>query len=586
LAGQTNWLLIYDNVDDPTSLAEIRPPDSGQLLLTSRNPALSHVADLVEISVLDRSESIALLRRRCRTLDEVRADRVAAALGDLPLAIEQAGCFLSATGLNSVEYLHLLATMPGYAGLADPTVERHPGLVTVVNVCRARLKAANPAAADLLDQLSFCAAEPLPLTSDFDTAARGEPARRFGVQIGDMATVAAAVRDTTKVGLARHAGTTLQIHRLVQALLRARLSTEETSRVRHSAQRLVATSSPGNPDDLTNWPSYAILTPHLRALIASEHGDMTSGDVEPESFRELLIAATRYLYVSGQNATGRQLAAAAFGRWTRILGAEHPDTLRAAHSLAVCLWSLGDLAGARELHEEVCHARRRVLGHDHPETLRSADSLAVDLWSLGDLSGARGLHVDTLSRRRRILGDDHPDTLRSAHNLGIDLRELGDLDGARRLHEETLGGRRRILGDDHPETLRSAHNLGIDLRELGDLDGARRLHEDTLARGRRALGDDHPETLRSADSLAVDLRELGDLAGARNLHEDTLARRRRVLGDDHPDTLRSAYNLAVDLAELGDLDGSRSLHEDTLVRRRRVLGDKHPDTEKSREWLS
>jgi hypothetical protein len=83
---------------------------------------------------------------------------------------------------------------------------------------------------------------------------------------------------------------------------------------------------------------------------------------------------------------------------------------------------------ARDLNQDTLARYRRVLGDDHPSTLRTANNLAVCLHELGDLQAARDLEQDTLDRYRRILGDDHPDTLRTASNLAADLRALGETD--------------------------------------------------------------------------------------------------------------------------------------------------------------
>jgi hypothetical protein len=50
-----------------------------------------------------------LLRRLVPDLTETEADLVAAAVGDLPLAVEQAGSLLADTGLAVDRYLRLLA---------------------------------------------------------------------------------------------------------------------------------------------------------------------------------------------------------------------------------------------------------------------------------------------------------------------------------------------------------------------------------------------------------------------------------------------------------------------------------------------
>ena len=86
---------------------------------------------------------------------------------------------------------------------------------------------------------------------------------------------------------------------------------------------------------------------------------------------------------------------------------------------------LGDARAARDLDQDTLECRRRVLGHDHPDTLKSASNLAADLRALGEARAARDLDEDTLERRRRVLGQEHPDTLSSAHNLALDLPAPG-----------------------------------------------------------------------------------------------------------------------------------------------------------------
>ena len=51
---------------------------------------------------------------------------------------------------------------------------------------------------------------------------------------------------------------------------------------------------------------------------------------------------------------------------------------------AVGLRDLGEYQAARELDEDTLARSRRVLGEDHPDTLRSANNLAADLRELGE----------------------------------------------------------------------------------------------------------------------------------------------------------------------------------------------------------
>jgi hypothetical protein len=58
-------------------------------------------------------------------------------------------------------------------------------------------------------------------------------------------------------------------------------------------------------------------------------------------------------------------------RYRRVLGDEHPNTLSAAHNLAVVLTSLNEHEYAMKLNEATMNRQRKVLGEDHPDTLAS-----------------------------------------------------------------------------------------------------------------------------------------------------------------------------------------------------------------------
>ncbi|MFE2582969.1 NB-ARC domain-containing protein, partial [Streptomyces sp. NPDC059378] len=132
LAARRDWLLVYDNLDDLGAMNDLLPPDGGKLLITGRDPRIGRIGTRIDVTEFERDESITLLSRRCPSLSPDDADRVAAAVGDLPLSVEQVGCFLDETGLATSDYLRLLGSQPAASGLDDRTVSAHPGLVSVV----------------------------------------------------------------------------------------------------------------------------------------------------------------------------------------------------------------------------------------------------------------------------------------------------------------------------------------------------------------------------------------------------------------------------------------------------------------------
>ena len=60
----------------------------------------------------------------------------------------------------------------------------------------------------------------------------------------------------------------------------------------------------------------------------------------------------------------------------------------------------GDLADTRRLHEQVLEVRRRVLGEEHPDTIRSMNNLAVILRAQGNLARAHKIYEQVLEVRR------------------------------------------------------------------------------------------------------------------------------------------------------------------------------------------
>jgi hypothetical protein len=563
------WLLVFDNAEQPADVLGWLPGGGGHVLITSRQQQWADVAVPVEVDVLARAESVAMLQARVTALAETDADRLAAALGDLPLAVAQAAGYLPGSGLSAAAYLQLLGTRTAEVLDLGKPVSYPRSLAAATGLSVDQLADQDPAAAQLISVCAFLAPEPIPQDL-FTTTTAAQLPDPLAVRAGDPLAWPQLLARLATRSLARVDQDGLQLHRLTQAIVRDRLSPAQAAAIRVSAEAILAAYDPGAAEDPAAWPRWARLLPHL---LAADPAATTSDDL-----REQANSAAWYLLMRGDTRLGHDFADQLYQQWRSQLGGDDPATLRAATSLSEALRGLGRYAAARDLDQDTLDRRRRLYGDDHFRTLESANNLTNDLRALGEVQAARDLDQDTLDRRRRLYGDDHFRTLNSANNLAIDLRALGEGQAARDLNQDTLDRRRRLYGDDQPDTLTCASNLAVALYALGEVEAARDLDQDTLNRRRRVLGADHPGTLISASNLAVDLRALGEVQAARDLDQDTLNRRRRVLGADHPDTLTSASNLAADLRALGEVQAARDLDQDTLNWRRRVLGADHPDT--------
>ena len=462
LRHRGRWLLVFDNAEESADVGPWLPGGGGHVLITSRQRGWDEVAAPVEVDVLARAESVAILQTRVTMLSGADADRLAAELGDLPLAIAQAAGFMADTGMTADEFLVLLGTRAGQL-LAHGAPGSYPqSLAAATGLIADRLARQDPAAAELASVCAFLAPEPIP-ESLFTGAVEvlpGELAARAADPLAWRQTLA----HMTRQSLVRIDHRGLQMHRLTQAILRERLTPAKAAATRKSAEALLAASNPGDPPNPVTWPRWARLTPHVLAA------DLAATD--SPALRELARHTCWYLIERGDAHTAHDLVNGLRQQWRDRLGENHEHTLMAAHYLAWTLLEMGRYAESADLNHDTLVRRRRVLGEDHPDTLYSAHNLAINLRMLGEVQAARDLNQDTLDRHRRVLGQDHSSTLRSATILANDLRELGEVQAARDLDQDTLDRRRRVLGQDHPDTLASATNLAHDLRELGEADDA------------------------------------------------------------------------------------------------------------------
>ncbi|MGI8445844.1 MAG: FxSxx-COOH system tetratricopeptide repeat protein [Streptosporangiaceae bacterium] len=609
------WLLIFDNAEDPEDLASFLPHGSGHILITSRNPAWTRHAEPVELDVFSRQESLAHLMHHVRGLDTRDAARVSAAVGDLPLAIEQAAAWLAETVMPAALYAELLETQTTSALAFNKPPDYAKPVVAAWNLSIERLRNQYPASVRFLQILAFCSPDPISTTLLYNDAMLAA-LRPYDETLTEKSQIGQVIRNISHFALLKidNGTNSVQIHRLVQTVIHSQMTEEEQAEARHEVHKILAGARPpeDETDDPAAWSIYDIIWPHLGPSAAERCRD--------PQVRQLLIDWVRFQWKHGEFEACLNLARRIENLWRPHLEADHPQTLRLQFLIGNALRTRGQFKEARDLDTFVLERQRIVLGPDHPHTLMTANSRAADLRAMGEAQEALISDRDTHERSRDQLGEDHERTLAAAHNLGCCLRLVGDYLTARRLDEETLVRQRRVLGPDHLSTLLSAATLALDLRAEGAFHESVHLLRHTWGRYREILGDDVLDTLRTAGSLAASLHKVGQQPEAMTLARDTLERCQRrygrgvpefqmcelnmawnyaaagdmtraidlvkkarseyqaTLGDDHPNTLVASNNLACYLQHSSGLPEALALMGDTLDRMRRKLGDRHPLT--------
>src|SRR5262249_46927167 len=266
----------------------------------------------------------------------------------------------------------------------------------------------------------------------------------------DPITVSRGMRELGRYALARidNNRKTLQVHRLIQKLLRDELTEEEADEIRHEVHLLLAAADPGDPEEPENWPQYHELLAHLQpsAVTASRRSEV----------RRLVRHVASYLYHIGDYTACFAEIDRALSHWHADSLQEERDLLRMSGQKAFVLWARGQHAEATEIRKTVRARQQQLFGDDDEDTLYTSAGYGADLRVRGDFAAALRLDEELLDRHRRIYGPDHRDTFMAAHNLATDCCLNGDYRRARTLDDQNYQDRIDYYGrDDHPWVLTS-----------------------------------------------------------------------------------------------------------------------------------
>ncbi|NJP47823.1 FxSxx-COOH system tetratricopeptide repeat protein [Actinacidiphila epipremni] len=590
------WLVVLDGADQPDDVHDLVPVGPGHVLITSQNREWGeHNSALVEVPVYSRAESVAFVRRRAPRLDEADANKLAEALGDLALALDQNAGALNDSTTPVDEYIEQLRqgadVEPGLKVAADFQMTYYTAFAILLD----RLCEDRPEAVDLLRLCVYFAPGPIPTRllrvppgrdlPPATAALLGDPQVWDGAvgKLQQWSVIHTDPRETaageTAAGEGGGADEVLQMHPLVHQAVRAAMPSEEQDAYARVVRRVLAAADPGRPDDARTWPAYAEIVPHLAACGAPE-------STEPET-QVLVLDCLRYLSLCGEYGVGLHLSRQALAAWgdrpardgSRAAPAgDHPRIWDLVHHHGNLLRATGDYA-ATEVSDRAAWSRLRAeRGADHPDTLRAAAGLAADLRGLGRYAEAGQLSEHIARATRDAQGPDDPLTLIAYNNHAVSLRLLGRYADALDLDEATLDARRVLHGPEHRWTLLSEVACAEDLRLLGRHAAALERLGDTRDRHRAVLGADHPRTLRAGQNLALSLAACGTTGSAGELLAALLERAERVLDPAHPYTVIGRALYACHERRHGDLDLARSLGERVLGQYRSQLGDAHPFT--------
>ena len=566
-------LVIADNADTPAALEAVRllchEPGGVRWLITTRLTELGEEFATQSVSLLDEAAAVQLLQKRGsknshQPGSDADARTIAIELGRLPLALQQAAAYVAHQRLTWAAYNTLLANNPSQA-LSHDAMEMKDLPESILRTYNISLQQLTSFARRILEIAAHLAPAPIPeavfLYKDDDGTRRAAL-----VELADLSLI------EWQTGL-------LEVHRAIAIAVSFSLGQVEDRRVRlELACALVKACAPESAEHPRDWPTWAVLRPHVEHLLAR----VSPIGVAEQAYDWLLAVLPIYLQALGEYFVAVAFYHSSIAHRRQTLGEEHPGTLSSRNNLANTLRAQGKYAEGELEHRAVLQILQRVLGAEHRETLVSRSNLSEAMRAQGKFAEAERENRERIKIEKRVLGAEHAHTLASRMNLAISIAAQGNIVEAEQELRAVMCIQERTLGADHPDTLRSRMNLATAFLEKEKFVEAELEYRAVIKLEERLLGAVHPSTLKTRMNWANALSFQGKYAEAEHEHRVILKELAQTLGEEHPDVALSRYNLALCLAERQKLSEAIVLMRQAEDVWLKVLGPTHLYTKRAK----
>ncbi len=588
-AGQ--WILVFDNADDiqmwtDKTVSEtqqlnrlidyIPRSKTGRVIFTTRDRKVGvklAQESVMEVPKMTEDTAIRMLRNSLidkSLVDTSPADAKAILtwLTHLPLAIAQAAAYINENGVTLADYLTLVDCQEQdiialltehfeddarYSDLKNP-------VATTWLISFQQIQQRDPLAADYMSFMACIDHKDVPQL----LLPPGSSRKQEIDAIGTLSAYSFITRRAEDLAI--------DLHRLVHLTIRNWLRNKGV--LAEWTRKAVAQLEEVFPDhEHRNRAMWRTYLPHARHVLES---NLIAKDDHSRIDLEWKIALCYY-------SDGRFYEAEAFFREvmefrTKVLGAEHSDTLKSIGKLALVYHAQSRFPEAKALGLRAMEAQRRILGEDDPETLSTMSHLAMTYSDLSQWKEAEDLELRAMQSRKRVLGVEHPDTLVGMSNLVYLYNCQGWWKQAEELGKQTIIARKKVLGVEHPDTLLSIGNLAHTYNNQGRYQEAEELLVQVMNIRIRVLGKDHPHTLSGMSNLGVSYHNQGRWDEAEAIQSQVVAARKALLGPEHFSTLTSMSHLSLTYHSQDRRTEAEELGLQVIELRKKVLGPEHHHT--------
>lgn len=551
LQERSNWLLIYDNVENFMEIKDYLPQDAnnwraGKVIITTRDLNIAKKSYIRNSNalVIDELKPNETLELFCKILykkhpEQLKVDereKVCDFLNNLPafpLDIATAAYYLKDTHMTYQEYLQAIKNITDDFAITQETLLKEMGNYTktrysIITLSLKRLLTANSEFKEILLLICLLDSQNIPV----DLLKSYNEAAAFDNFIYHLNTQALVVITNQHLGFSR-TKTFLSIHRSTQEICLKYLTNLLyplhkkailTSIVNAFSQYTAKLIKMG---EYTNLKIFAV---HGESFLAKTRIDQDSAnDPITMQFYQILAETYRRLWNSKRACI---IDEQAYMIAKRSLGESNVKTAMILRNLGIDCNDLGLYDKAEAYHKKAIAIYKAQKNKDEVEIAVSAISLGITLYDIGKFTEALAVLEESLVTLKKYKGQEE-NVAYIFGRLGRIHRRLGNYQKAKALLEENLTLFKEQYSKGHAKIGVVLGQLGRVLYDMEDYQGAKSCLEEAIAIYKIHYGEDHVKTGDFLASLGKVLQKLQQYDQAKTAFEKALKLYRVHYGANH-----------------------------------------------------
>ena len=551
LNSSDHWLLVLDNLDEVSLLKDFLPErrESRHVLITTRHRAmyLTLKAGQIDLNPMEQEEAIALFVKSANRSQvqshhsERQLSELVNALGCLPLAIVQAGAYLSETQDDISNYFRFYkSSRKDIWGWKPSQDSSYVTVATVMAISFGKVRASE-VSIRLFCLLSFLDAANVPETLLTPSDKFKDPQLRDTFR--SPVNVNSALQPLISYNFVQRSGGNISMHRLVQDVMRDLIERDlqdqgmvldllhDFDRVpEYWVQRAIELISVAYPlSSPSTWTCCEMYNSHATNCIT--YGKKYA--LESEMFADLQRAVAKYTFDQGGYILASEIFESVLRMYERVCG---PDDIKTANALCDFGRSLARL----EKYHEAIEQYERALKLGGSKGIKDRVNPASIIADIGKSLYGLGKYDEALRSFEHALNINGTnvmaDPIESAHiilAISAVLRCKKQFRKAYKKCEEALKIEEQVLGEDHINSISLLRQSGMILGCLGRHRKALLRFEKSLVISENKFGKDHIESVDTIASIGLTYLHLGRCRQA--LEQFKLATRimESAFGKDH-----------------------------------------------------